>query len=335
VTAPAVPLISSTILPGLHAIALPTPFAVGAVNAYVALSHPITLIDCGVRSPDSFRALDEGLAALGLTLRDVRRLVISHHHTDHMGGAQHVVETSGAAVYTHPLTVPRLETPTASRKATSEYAIALFRENGMPESVRELMARSDAYLDKLTGTIGVTGTLDEGDHFQMLDRSWRVLHTPGHAGDLICLFDPESRVLLASDHVLGRISSNPLIEPPNIPGDPRPRRLLEYRQHLERVAALDPTIAYTGHGDPVTDLPALIKRRFEQHRQRADKLLAMLKNGPCTVYDLSVTLFPHVPEMDSYLTMSETLGHLDMLEREGQAAPGRRADGLIEWAATA
>src|SRR5258708_21047285 len=94
----------STILPGLHIIPLPTPFAVGDVNAYLAEGNPLTLIDCGVGTEKTYQVLTAGMAQLGYKIADIGRLVITHHHTDHLGLAQRVGDESAAAVWCQPAT---------------------------------------------------------------------------------------------------------------------------------------------------------------------------------------------------------------------------------------
>src|SRR3954462_1014616 len=101
----------STILPGLHGQTTPTPFQPEGVNAYLAEGETLTLIDGGVQTDEAYQALVDGVADLGYKLSDIQRLLITHHHTDHLGLAQRVVEASGAQVWCHPFTSPWLETP--------------------------------------------------------------------------------------------------------------------------------------------------------------------------------------------------------------------------------
>ncbi len=320
-----------TVLPGLYGIALPTPFAVGDVNVYVAEGDGLTLIDCGVRSEAGYAALVSGLTEIGYRINDIDRLIISHHHTDHLGLAQRIVEASGANVIAHPYTVPYLETPLAARERNRNYTDVAFRQGGVPQNIIDMLADVDDYLSTLVGTAYVMGTVDEGDTIRLANRNWRVLHTPGHAGGLICLFDSVSGVLLSSDHILRDTSSNPLIEAPATPGGQRPKRLLDYIFHLERVAALRPTIAYTGHGEPVEDVPALVAKRLEHHQWRAEKLFGLFNGEPHTLYEMTRILFGHIPESESYLTLSEVVGHLDLLERDGRIAREMHTNGIVYW----
>ncbi len=108
-------MIFSTVLDGLSGIPLPIRFQDGPVNAYLAEGDPLTLIDCGTRTDATYEALVKALSDKGYRLSDIQRLVITHHHTDHLGLAERIVAESGAEVWAHPLTVRWLATPDAAR----------------------------------------------------------------------------------------------------------------------------------------------------------------------------------------------------------------------------
>lgn len=314
-------------LPGLHTIRLPTPFAIGAVNVYLAEGDPLTLIDCGVNTAESYRALQDGLTACGYRVADLRRLVLTHHHVDHVGLAQRIVEGSGAEVWTHPFNVSFTETPeTARQRAQAWVEEHIYRSGGVPDDVAAMLRQSSQMLIRLGGATRVSHTLNEGDHINLARYDWQVYHTPGHAGGLVCLYQPALRILLANDHLLKDVSTNALIEAPSQPGDPRPRRLLDYIREQQRMAALDIDIAYTGHGDPITDVRQRIEGRLAFYAQRADKLYDLLREQPGqTLYQLTGRMFPQIKGPDIFLALSEVLGHLDLLEQQGRvvAEPGR------------
>jgi len=69
----------------LHALPLPTPFPVGPVNAYLAEGEPLTLIDTGPKDDATRAALAAALKVHGHRLEDIRRIILTHHHVDHVG----------------------------------------------------------------------------------------------------------------------------------------------------------------------------------------------------------------------------------------------------------
>lgn len=302
----------------LHTIALPTPFPVGPVNVYLVEGKPLTLVDTGPRYEPARQALHEGLAALGYTPADLEVIVITHPHSDHCGLAAELAAASGARVLTHPLNVSQLADYAADRTRRLAFYAALMAEAGMPwELVAQIDSTRRGY-GRFAEAVAPDGVLEEGDVLTLGDEEWRVLHTPGHTSGLICLYQPERRLLLSSDHLLRDISSNPFVEPPPEGSDARPRPLLDYIAQLQRVAEMDVALALPGHG-PVIDQPReLVAERIAFHQARAAALLACLQKGPATVYELTLALFPELDPINRFLAVSEVMGHLDLLEAEGK-----------------
>jgi len=186
------------------------------------------------------------------------------------------------------------------------------------------------------GTSGYTepvtadGTLADGDALQLGGEDWRVLHTPGHSGGLICLYQPQRRLLISSDHLIGDVSSNPVLEPP-APGETgRPRRLVEYMRQLRRVAGLDVDLALPGHGPPIDDHRALIGERLAFHEARARRILEVMGDAALTAYEIAAVLFPGRDAVNTFLAISEVIGHLQWLEIEGRVTHAER-DGVARW----
>jgi hypothetical protein len=136
--------------------------------------------------------------------------------------------------------------------------------------------------------------------------------------------------LLASDHLILKISSNPLVEPPPIKGDPRPHRLIEYIEHMQRVVTLNPRIAYSGHGEPIEDVAALVEERVKLHYQRAEKILGYFNGQPANLWDMTEKMFSHIKDTEKFLAISEVLGHVDLLENAGKLRRTHQ-DGVLYW----
>jgi glyoxylase-like metal-dependent hydrolase (beta-lactamase superfamily II) len=314
----------------LHSLALPTPFPVGPVNVYLAEGDPLTLIDTGPLHAASLAALEAALAARGRRVEDIGVLLITHHHVDHLGLAAEIARRSGAEICTHPFNFPWLADYEAERRRQQPFYQAIWQQSGVPAAITEAMRAASQGMSRYTEPAAAGRALEDGQSFPLGGQDWRVLHTPGHAGGLICLWEPSSRTLLASDHLIRDISSNPILEPPLTNG-PRPRRLVEYLAHLRRVAALEPVIALPGHGEPVEDVGGLVRQRAAFHARRASRILDAMGAGECTLWELTQPLFPRLTRgMDFFLALSEVLGHLDLLEDEGRAAPHMQA-GIVRW----
>ncbi len=147
-------------------------------------------------------------------------------------------------------------------------------------------------------------------------------------------------LLLAGDHLLEKISSNPIAHVPVGVPDPvalaaspdRPRTLLTYLASLEATAAADRgELILPGHGDPFTGAAALVEKRAGMSERRAHKILRAL-DGSRTAAEVGRELWRHVPVTQAYLVLSEVLGHLDLLEERGRVAQTAGDDGVVRWA---
>ncbi len=313
----------------LYQITVPTPFKVGPVNCYLATTDPITLIDTGPLQADTRAELDAGFKEIGLARKDIQRIIVTHAHSDHYGLAAEIVRDSGAEVWTHRYNRSTLDAQAEDRQRRSEFYWQITIESGVPDEERQRLADSRHSGERYAASVKIDRTIDEGDEIEFAHKKWRVYHTPGHAGGLIVLFDPDSRVLLSNDHLLRDISSNPVVEPAP-EGGPRPHRLVEYIQHLQRMIELKPVVAWTGHGDPVHNVAKLVKQRLAFHSRRAEKIIDLLGAEERSAYEIAEPLFGRLNGLDSFLALSETIGHLEWLQEQGRVTSIER-EGVVYW----
>jgi len=317
----------------IHLLKIPTPFPVGAINAYLLEGDLLTLVDCGPKYPDALNALESELGKLRYRIEDIQQLIVTHHHIDHIGLAGEIVKRSNAKVIAHPRTVPYLLDYDKHRSLGNDFIRQLLIESGVPDTIKGKIERTGGSFAQWVEPISaVARTLDEGDTVNIGGGSWRVYHTPGHAGDLICLFNESTGELLSNDHLLRDISSNPLIEPPLKGETERPKRLLQYISQMNRIADLHPRIAYPGHGEIIHDVPDLVRKRIHFHQRRANKIYDLLKPAPLTLWEITDCTFKDRLKSgsDFYLGLSEMLGHVDILVSDGRVE-GVKEGEVIKW----
>ena len=237
---------------------------------------------------------------------------------------------SGAQVISHPWNVPVLEAHAGERQRRVAFYARILGQAGVPGSILQGVGRATEAMDTFTRPVAVDATIDEGDTLRLAGLEWQVLHTPGHSGGLICLYEPAGRTLLSSDHLLAGISSNPIVEPPPPGREERLLSLAVYQASLQRVAAMDIARALPSHGPAIDDVPGLVARRLEFHRSRVDSVARALQAGARTTWDVTQVLFPGRTPLDTFLALSEVIGHLDLLEREGRIAAEQNGD-AIAW----
>jgi glyoxylase-like metal-dependent hydrolase (beta-lactamase superfamily II) len=306
---------------GIHRLALPTPFLVGRVNCYLIEDEPLTLLDTGPNSGKSLDELERALAAHGRTIEQLQLIVITHQHMDHLGLLEILARRSGAEVAALHLLAPYLENFAASATADDDYAQVMMRRHGVPDDLATVLGSVGAAFRAFGSSARVTRELRDGDTLALRDRSLQVLHRPGHSPSDTIFWDEERRILLAGDHLLAHISSNPLLSRPlsePVPGSGgRSRALIDYIDSLRATRELEAELVLAGHGDPIVGHAALIDERFRMHERRARKMLRMLAAGPLTAYEIALQMWGNVAVTQAYLTLSEVLGHIDLLTRDG------------------
>lgn len=312
-------------------ITLPTPFPVGPINVYFFPGQEPALVDTGPRTRLTMDALRQALAAQGYAISQLRHVIITHAHVDHFGLAAQIVAESGARVYTHRRNFYWLSEFEEEWLRRRRFYYGVFRQSGLPQELIEAIGAASNAMTRYAQSVSVDVLLEDGDTLSLGGDEWRVLHTPGHAGGLICLYQPQERLLLSSDHLLKDITSNPLLEPPERDQTARRRSLIDYLASLQRVAAIEVSLVLPAHGEPILDHRALIAQRFRFHRERQDRILALLADGPKVAYNIAQALFPGLSPMDTFLAISEVIGHMDVLEEEGRVVQIHR-DGLVYYA---
>ena len=310
---------------GIERIAVPTPFAVGRVNVYLIEDDPLTLVDAGPNSATSFDALTSGLTALGHSLEDIELVVLTHQHIDHLGLVSLVAQRSDAEVAAIDVAVPFIENYSQEAEKEDEFARSVMLRNGIPEDVVSALSSVSQAFRAWGARADVTRVLRDGEEMSFRDRTLHVHHRPGHSPTDTVFHDRERRTLIAGDHLLGHISSNPLITRPPDGSSERPQALVTYLRSLEATREMDVELVLPGHGDPISDHRALIDERFALHRRRADKIHRLIAERPRTAYEIAQALWGNIAVTQAYLTLSEVLGHMDLLLRDGRARELERA----------
>jgi glyoxylase-like metal-dependent hydrolase (beta-lactamase superfamily II) len=315
---------------GIHRIALPTPFLVGRVNCYLIEDEPLTLIDTGPNSGKSLDDLERALAAHGRRIEDLELIVLTHQHTDHTGLLEILARRSGAEIAALDVLAPYLANFSRTAKADDEFIQAVMRRHGVPGDLATMVGSLAAAFRAFGSSGSVTRALHDGAALQLRDRKLRIFHRPGHSPSDTIFWDEDRAMLIAGDHLLARISSNPLISRPlseaSAVPDERPRALLQYIESLRATRELPAQLVLSGHGEPILEHAELIDERLRMHRRRAARVREILGARPISAYDIAREMWGDVAITQAYLTLSEVLGHLDLLVESGEAVE-READG--------
>jgi glyoxylase-like metal-dependent hydrolase (beta-lactamase superfamily II) len=317
------------VLPGLWRLRLPLPWpGIPHCNAWaIAKGTGFVLVDTGMYDAGSMAQLDRALHQVKLDLADTSLLAITHAHSDHWGQAAPIVERAGCEMWMHPnhgAQFANLSDP--DRALTRRMEVA--RHSGVPDgALTEYVKRAKDMPSGIAETIEPDQPLVDGVTIDTDLGVWQVIETPGHTPSHVCLFQPERRLLISGDHLLGRIS---LYFDYGQSADP----VGEYLSSLQKIVGVRARLALSGHGKPFLDVPGHIEGTRRLVVENIDRATASVTNEPRTAMTIALDMFREQrgARHPAWL-LSQTLCYLRHLEQAGQAR--REIDGELQFWRTA
>ena len=280
------------------------------------------MIDCGVDGSEYLKLLEMHLNQLGITYNDIKLLVGTHMHIDHIGLSQRLRE---------------FDIPFALYKNSIDY---LDEYNDWSIRFKDLirMAKNEytpvSFIDDLKSisTPLYAGRLEKPDillsegRVKSIKRSLNVVFTPGHDYSEISLYDEKTKIVFSGDHILPRIT-------PFIPVQNENSNLLkEFLDSLDKVDHLDHEIIAPGHGNIISNPHKRIEQMKLHHQRRSERILGFLKNEDLTGWEISNKLFPRdLDSLNLRLAFQETLAHLHLLKSQGRVEKNNK-NGVNKWA---
>ncbi len=164
---------------GVHQLAIPTPFQVGRVNAYLIEDSPLTLVDSGPNSAKALDELEQSLAGLGHRIEDIELLIITHQHLDHFGLAAILARRSGAEVAALDRLAPLLARYGVETDLDDRFAETMMLRHGIPPEIVTALRSVSASFRGWGAAVEVTRPLADGSDIELAGRTLRVLHRPG------------------------------------------------------------------------------------------------------------------------------------------------------------
>jgi glyoxylase-like metal-dependent hydrolase (beta-lactamase superfamily II) len=312
------------VLPGIWRLRLPLPWpGVPHGNVWaVAADGGIVLFDTGIGGKGGLRRFDLALAQAGFGLEDVRLLVCTHSHTDHYGLAAPIVEGAGCELWMHPAWGHirlHADDPTAS----FEQRIEVARMSGVPaaglERYRERHKNDD---DNGIDAIAVPDRdLLPGVEVETDLGAWQVHETPGHAPSHVVLHQPERKLMISGDHLLGRTV---LFFDHGHSPDP----VGEFLHGLDEIEPLDVDLVLPGHGRTFRDPAAKIAEARRQVDELLGKTRDALSGGEMTAFGIVAEIVgpENANSLGSAWVLQIVLACLDHLAILGEVAAVEGSD---------
>lgn len=318
---------------GVLWLRLPLPMALDHVNVFaLADADGWTIIDTGMNSRKS-RAIWEAALAGPLAGKPVARVLLTHHHPDHVGlvgwfqgmGAE-LITTRTAWLYARMLTLDVQDRPSAE-------AMAFYTRAGTPAEILHKRAneRPFNFADMVAPMpLGFT-RIDEGDHLTLGGRRWQVRLGQGHAPDHVTLWSMDCPLVIGGDQLLPGISANIGVYPTEPEADPLGEWLASTEGFKPHARA--DQLVLPGHKLPFTGLPFRLGQMIDNHIGALDRLRDHLRQ-PRRAAECFPALFKReIGDSEFGLALVEAVAHLNWLLKRGQVSRSLGADGAWQWQA--
>ena len=320
------------VAPGVLWMRLPLPMVLDHVNVY-ALDDGAgwTVIDPGYNTRRT-RETWQTLLAGPLGGRPVRRVLVTHHHPDHIGLAGWFQAEHGAELWTSRTAwlFARMLVLDVQESVAPE-TLAFWRDAGMDAAILAQRAaeRPFNFADVVAPLPLGYRRLCEGGQVEIGGRRWRVRMGDGHAPEHVTLWSMDDNLVIGGDQLLPGISANLGVYPTEPEADP-------VGEWLESCAALaafarDDQLVLPGHKLPFTGLPLRLRQMIDNHHGALERLVAHLA-APKRAAECFAPLFKREIGPEVYgMALVETVAHLNHLLAQGRASRWRGADGAWLW----
>jgi glyoxylase-like metal-dependent hydrolase (beta-lactamase superfamily II) len=302
------------VLAGVYRLRLPLPWpGVPHCNAWALWAgEGVVLVDTGMHQPDSLAQLERAMHMCGMRLEQVRLVVCTHAHSDHYGQAATIVAATGCELWMHA-DHQHMTRMAEDPEAVLDRRIEVARHSGVPEApLRRWAAERRTRESGIAGVVEPDRDLVAGVTIDTDVGTWSVHETPGHAPSHVCLFEPQRRLLISGDHLLGRIS---LYFDYGFTPDP----VGEFLHSLQVVERLGARLCLPGHGRTFADVQAHINGNRALVQERLQAVLVAVAGTSLTAFEI----VPHVygdslsPDNAHWL-LSKVLCFLTHLQIQGR-----------------
>jgi len=317
------------IAPSILKLQFEIPYDVQPVNIYVLDGEPLTLIDTGPIMRGVEKRIPAKLEELGFPPSRLERIILTHHHPDHMGLAARLKSASGAELTCHRLGERMVSDYWADSDRLNEFLVDISPRMGLDRDLVEVTISKTSQWKDVAEPVPVDTLVDDGDVIRGDPFDLKVIHTPGHCIDHICLYLESHRLLFTGDVLLDSITPNPDVYPPWHSN--QRSGLPDYVSSLHKIRELDMVEALPGHGKCVEAPAKRIEEVLRHHDDRLEYIVETLGDTEMTVLELGLELLRFIGANEDaesiFLAMREVFGHLVILEDRGEVTDELR-DGV-------
>jgi glyoxylase-like metal-dependent hydrolase (beta-lactamase superfamily II) len=302
------------------------PFRLKHVHVYALVNNQeVALFDTGFNISGAYEKLEKDLESIGLGIKAVRDIYLTHNHADHCGMAGLIKEKSGATIH-----LSRAADESNQNYLKTDLVIRQVKKFYMAHGFTE--KEVDALINVFSGLRGLITEFKGDDLLAPADLrtfgNWQfeAIFTPGHSNGHICYFFRENGFLLSGDTVLPQITPN--LSPDLFDESFRP--LHSFRESLKVVEKLPITRIYPGHGNAFSDVKIRAGEMRGHHAERSQLILDCITSTPKTTLEISREIFSsELGDFDKFLALNETYVHLLELKLAGAIREEQAGNNLV------
>lgn len=313
------------VAPGVTTITLPMPWELETVNVHlIELDEGYLLVDSGIATAECFEALESALRERGIAWTDVKMLLLTHLHPDHIGLSWKLLELTGARLLMHRVEVEYLDL--VARESRAPFFAAAMLNAGVPDDMQARMDHAMKDVRRQYRAHRPGWVLEGGEKIAVRGGTLEAVWTPGHSPGHVCLYSPEHRYLISGDHILEFIT-------PNIGWHPGHDMLAQYLESLALLAPFEVELVIPSHGGAFRDHRRRIRETTDHHAERCGEIRKHVAVEPLTANGLVERVWPRkLSAFHHHFAVFEILAHLEYMSRRGEIAPETRA-GAQYWTA--
>ena len=305
------------ILPDLYKIEVPLPHnPLKAVNSYIMkANHKSLIIDTGMNRKECMSVMSSALKELNVDLNQAD-FFITHFHADHLGLVSSLA-TDNSTVYFNQADATFIK---SVNPGYWEEQSTFAHVHGFPEGELQRAIQTHPGVKYSARDYPDFYILKEGNTLTIGDYLFKCIETPGHTQGHMCLYEPNKKIFIAGDHILGDITPNIALESK----DWNP--LNEYLKSLDKVYSFDVRLVLPGHRNSFTNFKERIEELKHHHQLRANEVLSILERvkqnafrvAAQMTWDVEYESWELCPTLQKWFATGEAISHLKYLEDEGQ-----------------
>ncbi|MGG2026106.1 MBL fold metallo-hydrolase [Gottfriedia sp. S16(2024)] len=292
---------------GIYQVTIPLPFWNDNVHCYLARREgKWTIIDTAMNRNETRLAWEAAFNKYSIEpLRDVERILITHHHPDHFEYARELQQQTGANVF-----LSEKEQAVAQNNLDAESFSRFYLTAGMPQKLVKQLQPVNTSANRFPKNVCI---IETNRLYPIGELLFEAIQMPGHSDGHICFYNSEEQILLSGDHLTRE--TIPYI---SYHGYGNKNPLSMYLETLKTMQLMEISLVLPGHGPIFMDAQERINELLHHYEERIGFVLEKI-TGEMSAYQVSNTLVPIGSSvLEKWIALGETNAYLSYLVAKGE-----------------